>query len=723
MKIIKRNGSEVPFDITKIITAVTKASDSVSRKSSLTQEQILSIANDVTEQCQALNRAVSVEEIQDMVENKLMDIQAHDVARHYITYRYVQSLKRQTNTTDERILSLIECQNEEVKQENANKNPTVNSVQRDYMAGEISKDLTARLLLDPEIVKAHNEGLIHFHDSDYFAQHMHNCDLVNLEDMLQNGTVISGTYIEKPHSFSTACNIATQIIAQVASNQYGGQSISLTHLAPFVDVSRKKIAAEVEAEMEGLDVTPERKKAIVERRLRNEINRGVQTIQYQVVTLMTTNGQAPFITVFMYLGEARNAQEKADLAIIIEETIRQRYQGVKNEAGVWITPAFPKLIYVLEEDNIRPGTPYYYLTELAAKCTAKRMVPDYISEKKMLEMKVDKNGEGHCYTCMGCRSFLTPYVDPETGKPKYYGRFNQGVVTINLVDVALSSGGNFEKFWKIFDERLALCHKALQARHQRLMGTPSDAAPILWQYGALARLKKGEKIDKLLFGGYSTISLGYAGLYECVKYMTGKSHTDAGAKPFALSVMQHMNDKCNEWKKAENMDYSLYGTPLESTTYKFAKCLQKRFGIVPGITDKNYITNSYHVHVSEHIDAFTKLKFESDFQRLSPGGAISYVEVPNMQDNLEAVISVLQFIYDNIMYAELNTKSDYCQCCGYDGEIKIVEDDGKLVWECPKCGNRDQNKLNVARRTCGYIGTQFWNQGRTQEIKDRVLHL
>ena len=723
MKIIKRNGAEVPFDITKIITAVTKASDSVGGKARLSREQITDIAAAVTDQCQALNRAVSVEEVQDMVENQLMDIKAHDIARHYITYRYIQSLKRQTNTTDERILSLIECQNEEVKQENANKNPTVNSVQRDYMAGEISKDLTARLLLDPEIVKAHNEGLIHFHDSDYFAQHMHNCDLVNLEDMLQNGTVISGTYIEKPHSFSTACNIATQIIAQVASNQYGGQSISLTHLAPFVDVSRKKIAAEVEAEMEGLDVTPERKKEIVERRLRNEINRGVQTIQYQVVTLMTTNGQAPFITVFMYLGEARNAQEKADLAIIIEETIRQRYQGVKNEAGVWITPAFPKLIYVLEEDNIRPGTPYYYLTELAAKCTAKRMVPDYISEKKMLELKVDKNGEGHCYTCMGCRSFLTPYVDPETGKPKYYGRFNQGVVTINLVDVALSSGGNFDKFWKIFDERLALCHRALQARHKRLLGTPSDAAPILWQYGALARLKKGEKIDKLLFGGYSTISLGYAGLYECVKYMTGKSHTDAGAKPFALSVMQHMNDKCNEWKKAENMDYSLYGTPLESTTYKFAKCLQKRFGIVPGITDKNYITNSYHVHVSEQIDAFTKLKFESDFQRLSPGGAISYVEVPNMQDNLEAVMSVLQFIYDNIMYAELNTKSDYCQCCGYDGEIKIVEDDGKLVWECPKCGNRDQNKLNVARRTCGYIGTQFWNQGRTQEIKDRVLHL
>ena len=723
MKIIKRNGAEVPFDITKIITAVTKASDSVGGQARLSREQITQIAAAVTDQCQQLNRAVSVEEVQDLVENQLMDIQAHDVARHYITYRYVQSLKRQTNTTDERILSLIECQNEEVKQENANKNPTVNSVQRDYMAGEISKDLTARLLLDPEIVKAHQEGLIHFHDSDYFAQHMHNCDLVNLDDMLQNGTVISGTYIEKPHSFSTACNIATQIIAQVASNQYGGQSISLTHLAPFVDVSRKKIAAEVEAEMEGLDVSDERKREIVERRLRSEINRGVQTIQYQVVTLMTTNGQAPFITVFMYLGEARNAQEKADLAIIIEETIRQRYQGVKNEAGVWITPAFPKLIYVLEEDNIHPGDPYYYLTELAAKCTAKRMVPDYISEKKMLELKVDKNGEGHCYTCMGCRSFLTPYVDPETGKPKYYGRFNQGVVTINLVDVALSSGGNFDKFWKIFDERLALCHRALQARHKRLLGTPSDAAPILWQYGALARLKKGEKIDKLLFGGYSTISLGYAGLYECVKYMTGKSHTDAGAKPFALSVMQHMNDKCNEWKKAENMDYSLYGTPLESTTYKFAKCLQKRFGIVPGITDKNYITNSYHVHVSEHIDAFTKLKFESEFQKLSPGGAISYVEVPNMQDNLEAVMSVLQFIYDNIMYAELNTKSDYCQCCGYDGEIKIVEDDGKLVWECPKCGNRDQNKLNVARRTCGYIGTQFWNQGRTQEIKDRVLHL
>ena len=723
MRVIKRNGAEVEFDIVKIIAAVTKANDVVDEEARMTPVQIQRIAESVEFSCQSLGRAPTVEEIQDFVEHQIMAHGAFEVAKRYITYRYNRSLVRKSNTTDDKILSLIECNNEEVKQENSNKNPTVNSVQRDYMAGEVSKDLTMRMLLPPEIVKAHEEGIIHFHDADYYAQHMHNCDLVNLEDMLQNGTVISGTYIEKPHSFSTACNIATQIIAQVASNQYGGQSISLTHLAPFVDVSRKKIAAEVELEMEGLDVSAERKKEIVERRLRNEINRGVQTIQYQVVTLMTTNGQAPFITVFMYLGEARNPQEKADLAIIIEETIRQRYQGVKNEAGVWITPAFPKLIYVLEEDNIRPGTPYYYLTELAAKCTAKRMVPDYISEKKMLELKVDKNGEGHCYTCMGCRSFLTPYVDPETGKPKYYGRFNQGVVTINLVDVALSSKGNFEKFWKIFDERLALCHRALQARHKRLLGTPSDAAPILWQYGALARLKKGEKIDKLLFGGYSTISLGYAGLYECVKYMTGKSHTDAGAKPFALSVMQHMNDKCNAWKKAENIDYSLYGTPLESTTYKFAKCLQKRFGIVPGITDKNYITNSYHVHVSEQIDAFTKLKFESDFQRLSPGGAISYVEVPNMQDNLEAVISVLQFIYDNIMYAELNTKSDYCQVCGYDGEIKIVEDDGKLVWECPKCGNRDQNKLNVARRTCGYIGTQFWNQGRTQEIKDRVLHL
>ena len=723
MKIIKRNGSEAVFDISKIIAAVTKANNVVASNQRLTKEQITAIADDVAQECQSRNHAMNVEEIQDLVEDAIMQTNAYEVARKYITYRYVQSLRRTHNTTDDRILSLIECNNEEVKQENANKNPTVNSVQRDYMAGEVSKDLTMRMLLPAEIVKAHEDGIIHFHDADYYAQHMHNCDLVNLDDMLQNGTVISGTLIEKPHSFSTACNIATQIIAQVASNQYGGQSISLTHLAPFVDVSRKKIAAEVELEMKGLDVSAERKKEIVERRLRNEINRGVQTIQYQVVTLMTTNGQAPFITVFMYLGEARNPQEKADLAIIIEETIRQRYQGVKNEAGVWITPAFPKLIYVLEEDNIRPGTPYYYLTELAAKCTAKRMVPDYISEKKMLELKVDKNGEGHCYTCMGCRSFLTPYVDPETGKPKYYGRFNQGVVTINLVDVALSSGGNFEKFWKIFDERLDLCHRALQARHKRLLGTPSDAAPILWQYGALARLKKGEKIDKLLFGGYSTISLGYAGLYECVKYMTGKSHTDAGAKPFALSVMQHMNDKCNAWKKAENMDYSLYGTPLESTTYKFAKCLQKRFGIVPGITDRNYITNSYHVHVTEQIDAFTKLKFESEFQRLSPGGAISYVEVPNMQDNLEAVIKVMQFIYDNIMYAELNTKSDYCQVCGYDGEIKIVEDDGKLVWECPHCHNRDQSKLNVARRTCGYIGTQFWNQGRTAEIKDRVLHL
>ena len=726
MKIIKRNGSEAVFDITKIIAAITKANKVVPDAQRLTKQQIIEISDHVQEVCYARGHAMNVEEIQDIVEDAIMATGAYEVARRYITYRYVQSLKRTHNTTDDKILSLIECNNEEVKQENSNKNPTVNSVQRDYMAGEVSKDLTMRMLLPPEIVKAHEEGIIHFHDADYYAQHMHNCDLVNLDDMLQNGTVISGTLIEKPHSFSTACNIATQIIAQVASSQYGGQSISLTHLAPFVDVSRKKIRRDVEAEMKELGIDPGEEKVseIVEKRLREEIKRGVQTIQYQVVTLMTTNGQAPFITVFMYLNEAGDNQRlKSDLAIVIEEMLRQRYQGVKNEAGVWITPAFPKLIYVLEEDNIRPGAPYYYLTELAAKCTAKRMVPDYISEKKMLEMKVDKNGEGHCYTCMGCRSFLTPYVDPETGKPKYYGRFNQGVVTINLVDVALSSGGNFDKFWKIFDERLALCHRALQARHQRLLGTPSDAAPILWQYGALARLKKGEKIDKLLYGGYSTISLGYAGLYECVKYMTGKSHTDAGAKPFALSVMQHMNDKCSEWKKAENMDYSLYGTPLESTTYKFAKCLQKRFGIVPGITDKNYITNSYHVHVSEQIDAFTKLKFESEFQKLSPGGAISYVEVPNMQDNLEAVMSVLQFIYDNIMYAELNTKSDYCQCCGYDGEIKIVEDDGKLVWECPKCGNRDQNKLNVARRTCGYIGTQFWNQGRTQEIKDRVLHL
>ena len=715
--VIKRNGVKAPFDKEKIVNAIEKAMTAT--RGGIDSRVSHAIADHIAE----IQEILSVEQIQDIVVEQLSDSPFVDVAEAYSHWRKLRQEIRDKEKTNASILEIIDAKNNAINEENSNKNPTVNSVQRDYMAGEISKDLTARLLLDPEIVKAHQEGLIHFHDSDYFAQHMHNCDLVNLEDMLQNGTVISGTYIEKPHSFSTACNIATQIIAQVASNQYGGQSISLTHLAPFVDVSRKKIANEVEIEMQGLDVSAERKKEIVERRLRNEINRGVQTIQYQVVTLMTTNGQAPFITVFMYLGEARNPQEKADLAIIIEETIRQRYQGVKNEAGVWITPAFPKLIYVLEEDNIHPDSPYYYLTELAAKCTAKRMVPDYISEKKMLELKVDKNGEGHCYTCMGCRSFLTPYVDPETNKPKYYGRFNQGVVTINLVDVALSSGGNFDKFWKIFDERLDLCHRALQARHKRLLGTPSDAAPILWQYGALARLKKGEKIDKLLFGGYSTISLGYAGLYECVKYMTGKSHTDAGAKPFALSVMQHMNDKCNEWKAAENIDYSLYGTPLESTTYKFAKCLQQRFGIVPGITDKNYITNSYHVHVSEKIDAFTKLKFESEFQKLSPGGAISYVEVPNMQDNLEAVMSVLQFIYDNIMYAELNTKSDYCQCCGYDGEIKIVEDDGKLVWECPKCGNRDQNKLNVARRTCGYIGTQFWNQGRTQEIKDRVLHL
>ena len=725
MKIIKRNGSEAVFDITKIIAAVTKANNVVPANQRLTKEQILSIADDVSRQCQSRGHAMNVEEIQDLVEDAIMGTGACEVARKYITYRYVQSLKRTHNTTDDRILSLIECNNEEVKQENANKNPTVNSVQRDYMAGEVSKDLTMRMLLPADIVKAHEEGIIHFHDADYYAQHMHNCDLVNLEDMLQNGTVISGTLIEKPHSFSTACNIATQIIAQVASNQYGGQSISLTHLAPFVDISRKKIRRDTEAEMRELGIDPgeEKLSKIVEDRLREEIKRGVQTIQYQVVTLMTTNGQAPFITVFMYLNEAGDDQRlKADLAIIIEEMLRQRYQGVKNEEGVWITPAFPKLIYVLEEDNIREGTPYFYLTKLAAKCTAKRMVPDYISEKKMLEYKVDKNGEGHCYTCMGCRSFLTPYVD-ENGKPKYYGRFNQGVVTINLPDVALSSGGDMEKFWKIFDERLELCHRALQCRHNRLKGTLSDAAPILWQYGALERLKKGEPIDKLLYGGYSTISLGYAGLYECCKYMTGKSHTDPAAKPFALEVMQHMNDKCQEWKRAENIDYSLYGTPLESTTYKFAKCLQKRFGIVPGITDRNYITNSYHVHVTEQIDAFTKLQFESEFQRLSPGGAISYVEVPNMQDNLEAVIQVMQFIYDNIMYAELNTKSDYCQVCGYDGEIKIVEDDGKLVWECPKCGNRDQNKLNVARRTCGYIGTQFWNQGRTQEIKDRVLHL
>ena len=741
MKIIKRNGSEAVFDISKIIAAVTKANNVVASNQRLTKEQITAIADDVAQECQSRNHAMNVEEIQDLVEDAIMQTKAYEVARKYITYRYVQSLRRTHNTTDDRILSLIECNNEEVKQENANKNPTVNSVQRDYMAGEVSKDLTMRMLLPAEIVKAHEDGIIHFHDADYYAQHMHNCDLVNLDDMLQNGTVISGTLIEKPHSFSTACNIATQIIAQVASNQYGGQSISLTHLAPFVDISRKKIRRDTEAEMKELGIDPgeEKLSQIVEARLREEIKRGVQTIQYQVVTLMTTNGQAPFITVFMYLNEAgENQRLKSDLAIIVEEMLRQRYQGVKNEKGVWITPAFPKLIYVLEDDNIREGTPYFYLTKLAAKCTAKRMVPDYISEKKMKEYKLSKGeteGNGDVFTCMGCRSFLTPdrsgtgwnnvanaqnYVP---GKPKYYGRFNQGVVTINLPDVALSSGGDPDKFWKIFDERLELCHRALQYRHNRLKGTLSDAAPILWQYGALARLKKGEPIDKLLYGGYSTISLGYAGLYECCKYMTGKSHTDPAAKPFALSVMQHMNDKCNEWKNAENIDYSLYGTPLESTTYKFAKCLQKRFGIVPGITDRNYITNSYHVHVTERIDAFTKLKFESEFQRLSPGGAISYVEVPNMQDNLEAVIKVMQFIYDNIMYAELNTKSDYCQVCGYDGEIKIVKDDGKLVWECPHCHNRDQSKLNVARRTCGYIGTQFWNQGRTAEIKDRVLHL
>ena len=722
MRIIKRSGAEVDFDISKIIAAIYKANAVVGEDDKLKKSQVDRIANTVENQCMSMNRAMSVEEIQDMVEDGIMRENAYEVARRYITYRYVQSIKRKNNTTDDKILSLIECDNEEVKQENSNKNPTVASVQRDYMAGEVSKDLTERILLDSEVVEAHKAGILHFHDSDYFAQHMHNCDLVNLEDMLQNGTVISGTFIEKPHSFSTACNIATQIIAQVASSQYGGQSISLTHLAPFVDVSRKKIRDEVEAEMYGLNVSNERKEEIVENRLRKEITKGVQTIQYQVVTLMTTNGQAPFITVFMYLNEAKNEQEKEDLALIIEEMIRQRYQGVKNESGVWVTPAFPKLIYVLEEDNVRPGSRYYHLTKLAAKCTAKRLVPDYVSEKKMFEYKIDKNGNGNCYTPMGCRSFLTPYVD-ENGKPKYYGRFNQGVVTINHVDVALSSGGDTTKFWDIFDERLELCHRALRARHERLKGTPSDVAPILWQYGALGRLKKGEPIDKLLYGGYSTISLGYAGLYECVKYMTGKSHTDDAAKPFALSVMQRMNDKCNEWKKAENIDYSPYGTPLESTTYKFAKALQKRFGIIEGITDKNYITNSYHVHVSEDIDAFTKLKFESEFQKLSPGGAISYVEVPNMQDNLEAVMSLLGFIYDNIMYAELNTKSDYCQECGYDGEIKIVKDAGKLVWKCPKCGNTDQSKLNVARRTCGYIGTQFWNQGRTQEIADRVLHL
>ena len=740
MKIIKRSGSEVTFDIQKIVNAITAANNDAAPHERLTEDQIALAAHSVEWLCGRAGHTVSVEEIQDMVENQIMALGRFEVARKYIIYRYIQTLKRTSNTTDDKILSLIECNNEEVKQENSNKNPTVNSVQRDYMAGEVSKDITMRLLLPAEVVAAHNEGIIHFHDSDYFAQHMHNCDLVNLEDMLQNGTVISGTLIERPHSFSTACNIATQIIAQVASCQYGGQSISLTHLAPFVEVSRQKIRRQVLDEINtlGLETTSEKINEVVEARLRDEIRRGVQTIQYQVVTLMTTNGQAPFVTVFMYLNEARTPEEKRDLAMIIEEVLRQRYEGVKNEAGVWITPAFPKLIYVLEEDNITEDAPYFYLTQLAAKCTAKRMVPDYISEKKMRELKLSKGeteGNGDCYTCMGCRSFLTPdrsgngydnvanAGNYEPGKPKYYGRFNQGVVTINLVDVACSSQGDEKKFWEIFDERLELCHEALMCRHNRLKGTLSDAAPILWQYGALARLPKGEPIDKLLYGGYSTISLGYAGLYECGKYMTGHSHTEAEGTPFALEVMQHMNDKCAEWKEASNIDFSLYGTPLESTTYKFAKCLQRRFGIIEGITDKGYITNSYHVHVSEEIDAFDKLKFESQFQRLSPGGAISYVEVPNMQDNLKAVIRVMQYIYDNIMYAELNTKSDYCQVCGFDGEIKIVEDDGKLVWECPHCGNRDQEKLNVARRTCGYIGTQFWNQGRTEEIRDRVLHL
>ena len=706
MKIIKRNGAEVGFDITKIIIAITKANESVDL------------------QCQKMNRAPTVEEIQDMVEHYIMAHGAFEVAKHYITYRYTRSLVRKSNTTDDKILSLIECNNEEAKQENSNKNPVVNSTQRDYMAGEVSRDITNRILLPKDIVEAHNEGIIHFHDTDYYAQHMHNCDLVNLEDMLQNGTVITGTLIEKPHSFATACNIATQIVAQVASNQYGGQSISLTHLAPFVQISREKIRASVRDEFDavGVAVTEDKINSIAEKRLREEIRRGVQTIQYQVVTLLTTNGQAPFVTVFMYLGEAKNQQEKDDLALIIEETLLQRYQGVKNEKGVWVTPAFPKLIYVLEEDNIREGSKYWELTKLAAKCTAKRMVPDYNSEKKMLELKVDKNGNGHCYPCMGCRSFLTPYVD-ENGNPKYYGRFNQGVVTVNLPDIALSSGGNIEKFWRIFDERMELCHRALLCRHERLKGTLSDAAPILWQYGACARLKKGEPIDKLLYGGYSTISLGYAGLYECVKYMTGKSHTDPSATPFALEIMHKLNAACKTWKAQHNIDFSLYGTPLESTTYKFAKCLQKRFGVIEGITDKGYITNSYHVHVTEPIDAFKKLEFEAQFQHLSPGGAISYVEVPDMQNNLDAVLEVMKFIYDHIIYAELNTKSDYCQVCGWDGEIEIVERDGKLIWRCPQCGNTDQDKMNVARRTCGYIGTQFWNQGRTQEIKDRVLHL
>ena len=724
MKIIKRNGAEVGFDITKIIIAITKANEAVEEADRMTPMQIQRIAESVELQCQKMNRAPTVEEIQDMVEHYIMAHGAFEVAKHYITYRYTRSLVRKSNTTDDKILSLIECNNEEAKQENSNKNPVVNSTQRDYMAGEVSRDLSERILLPQDIVEAHREGIIHFHDSDYYAQHMHNCDLVNLEDMLQNGTVITGTLIEKPHSFATACNIATQIVAQVASNQYGGQSISLTHLAPFVQVSRDKIRASVRSEFDavGVAVTEDDINAIAEKRLREEIRRGVQTIQYQVVTLLTTNGQAPFVTVFMYLGEAKSQQEKDDLALIIEETLLQRYQGVKNEKGVWVTPAFPKLIYVLEEDNVHEDSKYWYLTKLAAKCTAKRMVPDYISEKKMLELKVDKNGNGHCYPCMGCRSFLTPYVD-ENGQPKYYGRFNQGVVTVSLPDIALSSGGNIEKFWRIFDERMELCHRALLCRHERLKGTLSDAAPILWQYGACARLKKGEPIDKLLYGGYSTISLGYAGLYECVKYMTGKSHTDPAATPFALEIMNALNAACKKWKAQHNIDFSLYGTPLESTTYKFAKCLQKRFGVIKGITDKGYITNSYHVHVTEPIDAFKKLEFEAQFQHLSPGGAISYVEVPDMQNNLDAVLEVMKFIYDHIIYAELNTKSDYCQVCGWDGEIEVVEEDGKLIWKCPQCGNTDQDKMNVARRTCGYIGTQFWNQGRTQEIKDRVLHL
>ena len=723
MKVIKRNGSEVDFDINKIIVAMQKANEAGLHKE-LTDEQINEAAEYIEYKCEKMNRAVSVEEIQDMVENQIMACGAFEIAKGYVRYRYVRSLVRKSNTTDDRILSLIECNNEEVMQENSNKDPIVNSVQRDYMAGEVSKDLTKRLLLPKDIVDADKDGIIHFHDSDYYAQHMHNCDLVNLEDMLQNGTVISGTMIEKPHSFSTACNIATQIIAQVASNQYGGQSISLAHLAPFVQISREKIMKEVREEVEELnaDVSDETINDIVEKRLKKEVSKGVQTIQYQVITLMTTNGQAPFLTVFMYLNEAKNEQEKKDLALIIEEMLRQRHKGVKNEKGAWITPAFPKLIYVLEEDNVHEDSKYFYLTKLAAKCTAKRMVPDYISEKIMLQNKIDKNGEGHCYTCMGCRSFLTPYVD-EDGNPKYYGRFNQGVVTVNLVDIGLSAGKDMNKFWKIFDERMELCHRALRFRHERLKGTKSDAAPILWQNGALARLQKGETIDKLLYGGYSTISLGYAGLWECVYSMTGKKLTEPEGEAFGLEVMKKLNEYTAKWKAAEKIDYSIYGTPLESTTYKFAKCLQKRFGIIKGVTDKNYITNSYHIHVTEDIDAFDKLALESKFQALSPGGAISYVEVPNMQDNLEAVIKVMQFIYDNIMYAELNTKSDYCQCCGYDGEIQIVEEDGKLVWECPNCGNRDQDKLNVARRTCGYIGTQFWNQGRTQEIQERVMHL